>query len=290
MAAPPLLKKLSQAVYLAEPATSAQDGVASGGAVKAPELILVSAWMGAQVRHIQKYCETYRQLYPRAAILVVRSNERDFFSSTATLTRSFMPAVDLLKARASGFTAGPQSGLLVHIFSNGGCLTIKHINDLLRQSSVKGDARPLLAKGLPARTVIFDSCPGLATWANSMRAFTAGVKSPFVKYPMITVLSVIYGFIRLWDFIRRRPPTLNRLSAYFNSPLFPSVPRLYLYSPTDALVRHTDVEHHAAEAKANGVDVRLERFKDTPHVAHARVEPKRYWGAVQELWEGSGAK
>lgn len=49
MAAPPLLKKLSQAVYLAEPATPAQDGVATGGAAKAPELILVSAWMGVRL-------------------------------------------------------------------------------------------------------------------------------------------------------------------------------------------------------------------------------------------------
>ncbi|GAA6056047.1 hypothetical protein JCM3770_006998 [Rhodotorula araucariae] len=289
MASKTLLKKLSPAVYLAEPATAALNGSAAAGVVKAPELVLISSWMGAQLKHVEKYVETYRELYPTSAILLLRSSEADFFRSS-TLVRALSPAVDVVRARTSGYTAGPSSGLLVHAFSNGGCLTLKTLNELLRADGKTGDAQPLVAKELPARAVILDSCPGLQNFTGTIAAFTAGVKSPFVKLPLVAVLTIVFGALRLWDIIRRQPPILSRLSAYLNSRAFPPVPRLYLYSDIDKLVPCADVERHAAAARTAGVEVRTERFDGTPHVAHARVEPKRYWGAIQELWEQSGEK
>ncbi|BGP47487.1 hypothetical protein JCM10450v2_003339 [Rhodotorula kratochvilovae] len=291
MASKTLLKKLSPAVYLAEPATAALNGAAAGGAAKAPELVLISSWMGAQLKHVEKYVETYRKLYPTSAILLLRSSEADFFRSS-TLVRALSPAVDVLRARTSGYTAGPSSGLLVHAFSNGGCLTLKTLNELLRAEGKTSDAQPLVAaaKQLPARAVVLDSCPGLQNFRGTIAAFTAGVKSPFVKVPLVAILTVVFGALRLWDIIKRQPPILSRLSSYLNSSAFPAVPRLYLYSDIDKLVPCADVERHAAAARAAGVEVRTERFDGTPHVAHARVEPERYWGAIQEVWEKSGEK
>ncbi|BGP39390.1 hypothetical protein JCM10449v2_003328 [Rhodotorula kratochvilovae] len=286
-----LLKKLSPAVYLAEPATAALNGAAAGGAAKAPELVLISSWMGAQLKHVEKYVETYRKLYPTSAILLLRSSEADFFRSS-TLVRALSPAVDVLRARTSGYTAGPSSGLLVHAFSNGGCLTLKMLNELLRAEGKTDDAQPLVAaaKQLLARAIVLDSCPGLQNFKGTIAAFTAGVKSPFVKVPLVAILTVVFGALRLWDIIKRQPPILSRLSSYLNSSAFPAVPRLYLYSDIDKLVPCADVERHAAAARAAGVEVRTERFDGTPHVAHARVEPERYWGAIQEVWEKSGEK
>ena len=49
MAAKSLFRKLSPAVYLAEPASSLANGAAVGSsAKKAPELILISGWMGVR--------------------------------------------------------------------------------------------------------------------------------------------------------------------------------------------------------------------------------------------------
>lgn len=63
----------------------------------------------------------------------------------------------------------------------------------------------------------------------------------------------------------------------------------YLYSPVDELIPPEDVERHAAEARSRaGIrDVRLERFEKSPHVAHARTDPERYWGAIRRIWEES---
>ncbi|GAA5926070.1 hypothetical protein JCM3775_005194 [Rhodotorula graminis] len=289
MAAKSLFRKLSPAVYLAEPASSLAHGAAAGtSANKAPELILISGWMGAQLKHVEKYAETYRTIYPTSSILLLRSMESDFFRPSK-LVHALVPAADVLRSRTSGYTAGPSSGLLVHAFSNGGCLTLKTLNELMRPSRADG-RQPIAAATtpLPARAIVFDSCPGQASLSGIIAAFTAGVKSPLVKVPLMGVLSVVYAFLRLWDMIRRRSSILARVAAYFNSPALPPVPRLYLYSTTDKLVPCADVEQHVAEARSLGLEVRAERFEATPHVAHARADPKRYWGAVQQVWEQSG--
>jgi len=240
--------------------------------------------------------------------------ESDFFRP-AKLVQALAPAADVLRSRTSGFEAGPSSGLLVHAFSNGGCLTLKMLNELMRPSRAE-ERQPIAASAtpIPARAIVLDSCPGLASLSGIIAAFTAGVKNPLVKIPLMGVLSVVYTFLRLWDMcvplslflsasgpararkltstflrrIRRRPSILARVSAYFNSPALAPVPRLYLYSTTDKLVPCADVERHAAEARSLGLEVHAERFEATPHVAHARVDPKRYWGAVQDVWERSG--
>lgn len=63
----------------------------------------------------------------------------------------------------------------------------------------------------------------------------------------------------------------------------------YLYSPVDELIPPEDVERHAAEARSRSAvrDVRLERFEKSPHVAHARTDPERYWRAIRRIWEES---
>ena len=50
-----------------------------------------------------------------------------------------------------------------------------------------------------------------------------------------------------------------------------------------------EVEEHAEEARKAGLDVRMERFEGSPHVAHARTGPERYWGVVQKVWEDATA-
>ncbi|GAA5829913.1 hypothetical protein JCM11251_007930 [Rhodosporidiobolus azoricus] len=302
------LRKLSNSVYYAEPAAAAINAAASsatsGAGTKAPELILLSSWMDAQLKHTQKYVDAYRSMYPSSAILLIRSNQRDFYSLGNRLAKSLSPAVDLLRAHAktgdaAKGTAGTKSKILVHVFSNGGSLTLKELNELLRQpsssaKSVSADGQSLLGEqkkaleGIPARAIVFDSCPGHSTLRLTLRAFTAPIKSPWVQYPAMVFFTLFYGLTNLYDFLLRRPPTLVRLSTYLNSPLFPTIPRLYIYSPTDQLVPSTDVEAHASQAQQNGVKVTMEKFEATSHVAHVRGGADRYWGAVRRLWEESG--
>ncbi|GAA6007562.1 hypothetical protein JCM10207_006387 [Rhodosporidiobolus poonsookiae] len=297
------LRQLSHAVYYAEPAAAAATSAAGAASSAAPELILVASWMGAQIRHVEKYLQSYSSMYPSASILLVRSMESDFYSLRDRLTPALFPAVELLQAHAARAgpptdAVGPKSTVLVHAFSNGGCMSLKALNELLRKSA--SSSRPSVTSkdpllpgntaitSIPARAIVFDSCPGHSTLSNTLEAFTAGIKSRFVKYPAMAFFAVFFFVHKLVDKIRGQLPLLVRLSTYLNSPSFPAVPRLYLYSDADKLVPSSDVEAHAAAAEKQGIVVRREKFEGTPHVAHARKEGERYWGAVRRLWEEAG--
>jgi len=63
-------------------------------------------------------------------------------------------------------------------------------------------------------------------------------------------------------------------------------PRLYIFSKKDQLVPWELVWKHGEASKEAGVlNVLREVFEDTPHVAHARADPARYWGAIQRVWK-----
>lgn len=76
---------------------------------------------------------------------------------------------------------------------------------------------------------------------------------------------------------------IDAMRNYLSASLAP-VPRLYIYGPGDILISASDVEAHAEEAKKQGIDVRLERFNGSMHVAHMRADLDRYWGAVKDIW------
>jgi hypothetical protein len=63
-----------------------------------------------------------------------------------------------------------------------------------------------------------------------------------------------------------------------------TMPRLYIYSLTDNLVHAGDVEVHAKEARELGFSVQEMILSKSPHVAHARTDPTRYWDEVNRLW------
>ncbi|GAA5991889.1 hypothetical protein JCM10908_002256 [Rhodotorula pacifica] len=294
MATRSALKRLSTAVYLSESATlssSLKSGTVGNGsaltstnAAQGPGLVLLCTWMGAQLKHAEKYVQAYHKLYPQSTVLLVRSNPIDFFLR-ARFKSAIQPAAEYVLART---TPEKKSDLLVHTLSNGGCLTLQELNEQILRS--KGETERG-GPGMPARAFVYDSCPGLSTLQSTIRAFSAGLKNPIVKYPAVVAITILYGVLRLWSIIRRQPSTLARISAYLNNPAnLPPSPRLYLYSPIDELIPPQDVERHAALAKTEaGVrDIRMEKFEGSPHVAHARTEPERYWGAVRRLWDESG--
>ncbi|GAA5933842.1 hypothetical protein JCM1841_001315 [Sporobolomyces salmonicolor] len=312
MASKSLLRPLSKSVYYAEAAQKAgnigaaalSNGTAGDTPAQddhVPELIVIAAWMDAQLQHAEKYVASYRTLYPSSPILLLRSSQTAFYGLGGDLNRALAPAVDLIRARSATGTAGPESRILVHVFSNGGCMTLKRLNELLTRpmpTAGAGEKQPLLqrdaeqvARRLPARAIVFDSCPGGTSLRITLRAFTAPIRSRWMKLPAMAVLTLIYGATKIWNGLLRQHPTLVRLYNYLNTPgTLPPIPRLYLYSKADLLIPFTDVERHAADAAAQGITVRKEVFEKTPHVAHARAEPERYWRAVTQLWEDSGKR
>jgi len=153
---------------------------------------------------------------------------------------------------------------------------------------------------LTRSALIFDSAPGQPTLKNGITAFSHSIPRglSFIFKPLLVTWLSLTG---VWAFVRRsilRRPNewetlFGRLSAPNLLPWFTAkTPRLYFYSKADQLVEWKPLQAHIGQVKqelGSGGVVREEMFEQTPHVAHARVYPQRYWSAVRKLWDETKA-
>ena len=264
--------KLGPSIYIQEPTESADDN--KNAPPYAPTIVL-AFWMNAPARALAKYVIEYRRLAPRARIIFIRSSSHDFlvrFTKRAQHAR-VAPAVAALRASAAP--------VFVHMFSNGGVFAAVNVLEAYRA-----------ATGQPLRVsaMVFDSAPGVAT-------LPAAVKAMAFVLPRARVLRVL-GKVVLWvvfalgEMLRRmlRVPHAVHVArrAINDRGLVRGVGegeggkprRCYVYSDVDELVHWRDVERHAGDAEAKGWVVQREKFLGSPHVAHMKADPERYWGVV----------
>lgn len=142
----------------------------------------------------------------------------------------------------------------------------------------------------PANCLILDSLPGNAGFITSLRAFTAPIKSLPMKVLAAIPLSIIWfvlvglaSLIGKKDVIQILREELQRpdILPWMNT----RTPRVYVYSKEDLMVPSYSVEEHIAVAKSHqGYPVTAEIFHRSPHVAHAKTDPERYWAIVRNAW------
>ncbi|KAK0192650.1 hypothetical protein F5146DRAFT_1136476 [Armillaria mellea] len=280
--------KLGSDVYLRKGNTESTHDTES------PNIILVCGWMGAQLRHIQKYTKAYEQLYPGATQILIQ-NQPSFFWSTENSRRKMMaPAAEILEALGTIPPQSPSSILnlsaeppriLVHSFSNGGAYSLITLGKIMASRG----PLPSLETFRPPCAIILDSSPGGSGLSNAVHAFTTLIKNPIMRTAakVLVCLLYVYGFF-VGPFIGRRTALQKVQDGLYNPHVLRWVdertPRLYVYSRADDMVPWDQVQQHAERTRGLGWDVRTEVFEDSPHVAHARAYPERYWHAVKSLW------
>lgn len=307
------IKELSPDIYLLSPnskitttTTNPTNSNSNSNSNNGPNIILCG-WMDASQKHILKYAASYQLLFPLSSILILRNRQRHFYSFKSTRQKALLPAVKAIKEMSTA-SSDSKGRFLVHTFSNGGCFTLKNLDEAIMRSKISSNpisssTSPSTststlnnppAKVLDAQAFIFDSCPGTVSLSISIRAFTAAIKSPFLKLPASFIVAIVFSLGKIYNFTLRKQPTLAIVAKYLNTNLPTTASRLYLYSDTDLLIPSKDVEAHAQAAReAGAVEVNLVKFKGTQHVAHVRDvkggegNEKRYWGAVEELWNRS---
>ena len=242
---------------------STQSDIAS----QPPRLIVICSWMGAASKHITKYTDGYRQVFPETTILLIQSTLYTF-----TFGYDLTPAVELIGSFAKDAGKGP---IVLHAYSNGGANNATLLTKHLKENC------SLLAFD----KMILDSCPGRAELASGTRAVTLSLPNQYfvrtVGWYLVYLTLLIYKLaneaLHIEDAVSRIRRNLN------NTELFPqATPRLYLYSQGDAMVDFGDVHDHADEARQSGYKVVGELlFSKAPHCALLNENPERYWDAVK---------
>ncbi|KAL0467647.1 hypothetical protein QR685DRAFT_608437 [Neurospora intermedia] len=276
-----------------------------------PQLIVLCTWLGgATPRRIAKYTSGYRRLFPASPILVIQTVIADFtVRSEQTIRRNLAPARDVIRhvllltrdrsnsqsphtegdyhrspAPAENESPGTgtdtkRTGILLHIFSNGGChVAIQLAHSYL--SSSFGQALPL-----PVSLQILDSCPGTFSIAQTYGAAVHSVPAhhPWILQSMqrwglwgavVLVAGIQHGLPRAIgeNVVRRK--LLGGVGVDFegmrggvlDDGLFGGggqekngkkegggtgmgTGRLYLYSKADEVVGWRDVERHVRMAR-----------------------------------------
>lgn len=281
--------KISDDMMLYEPISSSLEPPTVGGPVS---LVTLCTWVAASPRHIAKYTDVYRSLFPTASILVLQSSLADMVYRTdgAQQTR-LARARDVILSRAT--TEGQQrsanaheaggndkGSVLLHAFSNGGA-------QCAGQLAV---ALPPQQRQCVFRGLVLDSCPGRGTYMRSANAIILSLPKASVARVIGTiivhlVLVVLFFFDRVAGFENVITCARRRLNSQV---LFDrAAPRLYLYSKADEMVWYEDVQEHAAQARENGYEsVNEVSFEGSGHCAHATIDGEKYWDAVRSLVEG----
>ncbi|KAM4066912.1 indole-diterpene biosynthesis protein PaxU [Hirsutella rhossiliensis] len=254
---------------------------------KDPELILLLSWMAARDEHIAKYIAQHQALFPSSRILLIRCPLLRVWLPWIA-RRDVKPALLLLRALAKGGDGQDDEGtcprVLVHMFSNGGISTAVHLRSMLLAAGLDDGGRGIAA--LPRYVLLLDSCPGYFRWRNTHRALVQTL--PWWVSPLMHIAIAVAC---VYHSLRRLPPAQNQNAQALRAPRLVSreCRRTYLYGTADNMVDYQDVEDNARKAEEVGFVVRRERFEGAKHVAIARAEPARYWGAVRESWEGARA-
>jgi hypothetical protein len=182
------------------------------------------------------------------------------------------PARDVLLSHTSQHAQGlGQRQAVLHIFSNGGSqCAIQLVNSL-----------PENVRRQAFSAIIFDSCPGTATYQRTVQALTPSMSKS---------LHIVVFLLYLVFFVTRAENAITKIRKQLNDhKLFsPDVPRLYIYSKADQLVPYQDVKSHIDDANVKGYGATSEvLFEASAHCAHAMVHKEQYWEAVAGLLKAS---
>lgn len=291
------LEPIGKGIYYFQPTEGPRPGPESNS----PNLITLCTWLGgATPQRVQKYIAGYRALYPSSAILVIASDVLEMSALPFSAIRARLaPARDVVRqiVNASigtgidigiGSTKG-NSGILLHLFSNGGCNTGIQLAVSLRTDP----AHPAIDIGQHLGGIVFDSCPGVPLFKQFYE--TAALSSLPPSGPARAVgTAVLYPFMGVVFGLQSSGwmSSSRDMCEQLNDPglLGKTAARLYLYSTTDQVFGQEDFEAHLAEARAKlGCVVEGVAFPNSPHCALIRDHPGRYWSEIKRFWMGREA-
>ncbi|KAG9316047.1 hypothetical protein JVU11DRAFT_3712 [Chiua virens] len=279
-------------IYISLTPTSGS-GVALGSNDSAPNKLTVFL-VGALTRHLLHYSRKYAELYPLATQIIVKCGASFVWTFDKAKKNRLLPVVEALEGlgclpttnSANQESTRIRPRILVHSFSNGGGIQLTTLGRLL---SSKYPSIPDFSKQFVSALVI-DSAPSIGNFRTIRLAFSIAIRNPVARYISLAIIYFLHALRLTLQIVLGMDMMAVQYIKTLQQPHFlpwtnSQTPRLYVFSKKDEVVPWQEVQRHAEAAKMARLTVRCELYEESAHVAHMRLDPKRYWGSIQDLWQ-----
>ncbi|KAJ3232181.1 hypothetical protein HDU78_007284 [Chytriomyces hyalinus] len=264
--------------------------------IEAPKYALLFGWIGGSFKNVEKYAQYYRNNGFTVYItlsehknIALAGEGKESLAFFDTLIQE-LSSHDLVSPKTQPAATMPSpkhtQNLVLHLFSNGGCIKLRHFLHCLDAQGMK----------LESKAVILDSCPGHASMASGSHFMTVGIKNSVARvvarngvYASLQVANVINNGCAMvglpWRDMSKHPIEVSALYAVSekNPDGNATGPRLFLYSDEDKLCQAEEVQEWIAVCKAEGIVVEEKMFVGSEHVKHAVVHKDEYWSLVSQF-------
>ncbi|KAL5621308.1 hypothetical protein BROUX41_006778 [Berkeleyomyces rouxiae] len=286
----PGFTRLTDQIYVHEPtaaASTAPPPEPTPTSTPAPRVVIIYGWGDGLPRHVSKYTDGFRTLFPRATIIAVLSPIfKALTQGMAARSAHMARLLDVAYPPGATYSAAaPEDAVLVHAMSNTGA--INYTATLYAYTQRFGRA-------MPCRLLSHDSMPGsvkltwenMPRWSRAMALGTAG----FFPWPFFVTQGIWGVFLAFNEFghwalgAETAPATAARLTSDTNYS-DKRMTKLFMYSKEDEIIYWEDVEAAIAVCQQHGFKTEAEIFGGTGHVGHMRQSPEKYWKTVEATWE-----
>ncbi|XP_069126972.1 transmembrane protein 53-like [Argopecten irradians] len=235
-----------------------------------PVVILIG-WAGCKDQYLAKYSKIYEQ-NRCITIRYIPPREITFFKPHL-LHGIGVRVLDLI-----GDFNLEESPVFFHIFSNNGAFVYSEISRILHSKEGRKFSK-LKVKGL-----IVDSAPGKRRLIKAAQAFALSTgNSSFMRMAYFIGMVTYLFFLRIYLFLSRifnrsTGITVNPYSVYeYIKEDKARWPQLYLYSKSDEIIPHTDVEEIVNYRKDKlKLHIQSECWETSKHVSILREYPEPY--------------
>ncbi|KAM0543810.1 hypothetical protein ACHAPJ_012117 [Fusarium lateritium] len=275
----PSFTALSDRVFVRHGEASAS----AASTVGQPRAIIIYAWGDALPKHVLKFADGYRQLYPQAKqIAVLAPISKGFLDHVDKRSKEMHPVIH--EAFPEGTPDASNNSVICHVMSNSGCgnyaATLNAYKDLYN--------RPLAHQ-----LTVWDSAPGdptftwenLKCWSNAMAIGTASW-FPWPVFVTRCIWGLFLSAIHFHDYVTGREPTpiFSKRVCLDESYETKQSSRLFLYGKDDIMIPWQQIEQNIADFRKNGFQSDAVQFQGSGHVGHMRENPEKYWGSIEEAW------
>ncbi|CAJ0958192.1 unnamed protein product [Ranitomeya imitator] len=229
-------------------------------------VVILLGWGGCKDKNLEKYSSIYHQ----EGCVVIRYTaawRTVFFAESFGLSSLREQARRLLELLYDYEI--DQNPIVFHVFSNGGFMLYRYMVELLHSHRQFGR--------LHVVGTIFDSAPGNRNVLGSVRALSTVLRprtSPPLRYLALLLFAVLVFILRVLLYPATRFLHENHYDAMKSDPSL--WPQLYLYSHSDAIIAHRDIENMVDSRRRRRLPTRSVAFENSEHVCHYRRYPESY--------------